>query len=414
MGLLGGILDVVAAAVLTYVTWGSTSGLLAGALLALGGAAQLGVVGGSVGSFMKSGWGEGLMAAASLGSAATALYGASAINVATTASDADSAAAMSMQVGNNGADLMGQTSTDVASQSSAIQTSNSFLSSTQTGGDAANLAAANPGAPGVTSTDPATVNGPNSAYANTSSAPAGNMQAAAAQEQNTTSAVAAAHTAQPGVPGSIGAPGAPAGADAGTAAGATSDQSAVASANAPMNPDGSPAVDQNALSNGGTNATVQPSAAAQQYGAATTQPAAAQPTSGGLGGMLKGALSGAGGGSTGISPMSAGIQAGGQIIAGVGSGIAQNEAIEKQIAAQQWGNLQWQNQSQVDQLQAAAAQPITVPQGYLQRAQAVKGMVAGNSGLGPTPGVPISPFTQAPVPPGMKAPTNTTPTGGMT
>jgi hypothetical protein len=112
--------------------------------------------------------------------------------------------------------------------------------------------------------------------------------------------------------------------------------------------------------------------------------------------------------------MSAGIQAGGQIISGVGQGIAQNEAIEKQIAAQQWGNLQWQNQSQVDQLQAAAAQPITVPQGYLQRAAAVKGLVAGNAGLGPTPGQPISPFTAAPTPPGMKAPTNLAPAGGVT
>jgi beta-lactamase class A len=48
------------------------------------------------------------------------------------------------------------------------------------------------------------------------------------------------------------------------------------------------------------------------------------------------------------------------------------EADGRRIAAQQWGNMQWEQPGQVANLQAAATAPISVPQGYLNRAAAVR------------------------------------------
>lgn len=83
------------------------------------------------------------------------------------------------------------------------------------------------------------------------------------------------------------------------------------------------------------------------------------------------------------------------MIGGIGNGMAQKQMMEDQLKAAQWGNMQWQNQGQVDKMQAAAAQPITVPQGYLQRAQQTRSLMQGNQGMQPlpaaSPGAPLAP-----------------------
>jgi hypothetical protein len=97
----------------------------------------------------------------------------------------------------------------------------------------------------------------------------------------------------------------------------------------------------------------------------------------------------------------AAIQGGLSAVGGLGSGMMQQSAMQKQIAAQQWGNAQWQDPNQVAQFEAAAAQPITVPTGYLQRAQQIRSMMAGGV---PTPGGGPVPMSSAMAPPGVGGP----------
>lgn len=97
----------------------------------------------------------------------------------------------------------------------------------------------------------------------------------------------------------------------------------------------------------------------------------------------------------------------GQIVQGIGNGMSQNSLIQKEIAAQNWANLQWRNPQLTQQVQAAAAQPITVPTGYLSRANAVADMMNGKPttgplmgpqpGGGPGPGGTGTPMPQMPV-----------------
>src|ERR1035437_2906545 len=73
---LGVLLEVLGAAVAIMsgpVGWG----LLAAAVLGVAAASQFGIIGGSIGKFMKSGWGSALVGAATLGTAAYAMYGQS-------------------------------------------------------------------------------------------------------------------------------------------------------------------------------------------------------------------------------------------------------------------------------------------------------------------------------------------------
>ncbi len=87
----------------------------------------------------------------------------------------------------------------------------------------------------------------------------------------------------------------------------------------------------------------------------------------------------------------------GNALSGMASGAAQQKAIEEQIAANQWGNMQWKDPTQVAKLQAAAGQPIGVPVGYLNRAAAVRNLM-NTSGGGQT--APLS--GQAPIAPTVK------------
>jgi hypothetical protein len=69
----------------------------------------------------------------------------------------------------------------------------------------------------------------------------------------------------------------------------------------------------------------------------------------------------------------------GQAISGLAQGKMAESTAQRQLAAAQWGNTQWQNQNQVAQLDAQAATPVSVPQGYLQRAAAVRNLMNGST-----------------------------------
>jgi hypothetical protein len=98
----------------------------------------------------------------------------------------------------------------------------------------------------------------------------------------------------------------------------------------------------------------------------------------------------------------AAITAGGSLLSGVGQGIAQKQATEDAIRASQWANNRWTTPGLSNQAIAASQGNINVPQGYLQRAQAIRSMTA-NSGVpwqGPVPpqALPGGPGGVPPVP----------------
>ena len=78
MSLLGGLLDVVGAAIAIYS--GGTLGVLAGALMGIGAAAQFGIIGGSVGSFMTSGAGAALIGVVGMGALAAGSLGTGSVS----------------------------------------------------------------------------------------------------------------------------------------------------------------------------------------------------------------------------------------------------------------------------------------------------------------------------------------------
>jgi hypothetical protein len=67
------------------------------------------------------------------------------------------------------------------------------------------------------------------------------------------------------------------------------------------------------------------------------------------------------------------------MLGGIGQGISQKQSMQEQIAAMQWADRSFSDPKQAAQLTSAAAQPITVPQGYLQRAQALRSMTPSSS-----------------------------------
>ena len=135
---------------------------------------------------------------------------------------------------------------------------------------------------------------------------------------------------------------------------------------------------------------------------------AVQPTSGGgasgvlsnVGSALGTAASAVGTGLSNVgkwmnaNPM--GAMMGGQALSGLAQGIMGQKSIQEQIAAQQWPNLAWNNPANTAQVQTAAAQPITVPQGYLNRAAAVRTLMNSTPGGGSA--LPAPPSTQPTTP----------------
>ena len=333
-GLLRGILsaaEVVAGVAMEFVPGGQ----LAGAMLITAGIGSSGLIGGSIGKFLNSGVGQGLMGAMAMGAGAAYTYGVSAAQSAANVANISASAAQDAQAAVTSVDNLNNAAVSKSISQIASQDPQSFL--------------------GATGTDPGSVAG---AYPpGTPAAPIPTSSVAATYAANT--AVATAATDAQGAAGKNLING-PAG---GPAAGATANTPGAAPA--PLVGSTQPGAPGGA---GLANPMAQPSTA--------TVP----PPSTGVGGMLSNAVGKVGsyiGNNPGVAV------AGGQALSGLAQGAAAEKTMQEQLAAQQWGNLQWQNPAEVSQLQSAAAQPITVPQGYLQRAQAVRGM------MGATPSAPV-------------------------
>jgi hypothetical protein len=160
------------------------------------------------------------------------------------------------------------------------------------------------------------------------------------------------------------------------------------------------------MSGGDVQPTLQGNAPSAAMGGVTSAGGSTAGQAGSGGGILSQAM--------GMINKNPGVaQVGGSLLSGLASGASQQKQIDAMIQAQEWGNLQWQNQSQVGQMQAAAAKPITVPSGYLQRAQQVQGLMAGNSGIQPGALGPGGALAPPPTPPAMTAPSVQAPRGGL-
>lgn len=351
MSFLGKALSVVGAVagIAAAVATGGTLGVLAGAFLAVGAAANLGIIGGSIGKFMNSGAGRGLLGAVSLGSVAYAAYGQTALQAQSTSANTEIAAASQSSVSADSANI-------------AAESNDSFLKMTGTEQDAANLAASHPEAALSTNTDAQSLDQLNKATISQSQSPlgAGAQQAAAQQEQAPAAAEDATHVDPAVSKGWASRNGVPADA-AGTPPPETPAAAGGAGPDSPTGP----------LKPGEVPDSEEGDAPASGFGK--------------YAGMLGKALDTKGG--------AAAITGIGSAIGGIGQGIAQKQAIEDQLKAQEWGNQQWQQPGQVANLMSASARPITVPQGYLQRAQQVRSMM--NSGVAPlpaaSPGAPLAP-----------------------
>jgi hypothetical protein len=365
---LGGILSLIGAVAAVVLSGGTALGLVAAGMMAVSAAAQFGLIGGSLGKFAQSGLFKGLTAAVTLGSAATALYGASTTGV-SAAQSAQVAGDLHATVGTTIANDAGQIANDAAA------TNASFISSVNAGQDVAATAATAGVSAGSSGLSQAAVSALNSSSAAqgglTSELGAAPEQAAASQ---TAATGAAGNTLQQGGSPLVGKPAmAPADSEAG---------GAPAAGTMPATPGPTmPATDANGMAT-----ATQPGIPNTNTPSAAEQPGAAA-EGGGWKGMLTGALNTRGG--------AAAIQGVGSMLGGIGSGIAQKQATEDALKAAQWGNMQWQNSGQVAAMQAAAAKPITVPQGYLQRAQQTRALMSGNAGMQPlpaaSPGAPLAP-----------------------
>lgn len=357
-GLLSGVLAVVGIA--AAVASGGTLGLVAGAMLAVGAAASAGLIGGSVGKFMNSGIGHGLMAAVALGSVANAVYGANAADAgAQEAAQTTQQAGAAAPIGAAGANVI---PTATADAQAAAMTHTSILEAAGMGQEVSSIQASDPALAQVSGVSPQTLTAMNSQTIGAGPVGAEGSQAAATATAADTNAV------QP------------------TAAETQStNNGAVAGYHAT-------AADQPGEESPAGTTAPPPGAGAPEGGAGEgyEEPDSAAPSSG-VGGFLSKAMDSKGGAAL--------IQGAGSMIGGIGAGIAQKQAVEDQLKAQEWGNAQWQQPGQVAALQSAAAKPITVPQGYLQRAAMVKTMLSGSNGVQPLPAAsPGAPLAPSPVP----------------
>jgi hypothetical protein len=352
---VGAIVGIAAA-----VASGGTLGLIAGAFIAVGAAANLGLIGGSVGKFMNSGLGRGLLAATTLGSAAVAMYGATATEAGVQAATQTGQEEMSQTVGNTIANDSTAIGTDVA------QTNQSFLESTQLT-QQVGQAAADPTLSTVPGVSTEAVKTAGAQYAGTAQN-ASAEQASMGATQGDTQALVGKGPVDPAVSHGF------ASNDPAYGAGAQSGA-------------GTPAANPNDL----TGVTPPGADQYKDIPPAGSPPAAAGSAAGtpggGVGGFLNAAMNSKGG--------AAMIQGAGSLLGGIGNGIAQKQAVQDQLAAANWGNNQWANKGQVAQMQAAAAKPVTVPQGYLERANQVKTLMSGSQGIQPLPvaqpGAPLAP-----------------------
>lgn len=376
-GLLTGILTAVA--IVATVVSGGTLGIVAGALLAASYAANKGWLGKGAQKFAQSGIGKDLTMAIGLASAGIGVAGAM------------------------GAALPGTSAAAVSSANAAAEGAGAASESAAASADVAGQAAA-ASAPaadlGANVADSAAIATPSGTLAQTmsnangvvNSTLAGSPEAGLVQGSNTVGAASDAAAVQAGSAGTGGLPVPPG--DAATVA-QTNDslgintQAQTQSANT--------AATQNAVnpSTSAGNQAADIDESALQKAAASTDTAPAPVSQGGptpapsmlakLGTGVKSALS---------TPQ--GMLMAGQAISGWAQGKAQENINQRQLAAAQWGNTQWQDPAQVSQLQAAAAAPINVPMGYLNRAAAVRNLM--QSGTNQTAPLQAAPAPALPTP----------------
>lgn len=358
---LGGILKIVGG-IAAIVLSGGTLGVVAGAMLIASGAADMGLIGGSLGKFLKSSTFQYMTMAVGLGGAAMAAYGSSAAQAgATAAGQTAQAATTPLGAAGQGVLQSGATVGEAADMQGAAMTNMSFLHSADMVSEVAQAQLADPALSAVSGVSQATTNAMSQKMMGTGV----NAEASQAAAQQTATTEAAGKTLPGGSPAGPGMKAmAPQGAGEG-GAGVTP---------------GTPAA--GALETETPGGTINASGGYDVADSAA--PAAAKS---GWSGVLTNALNSKAG--------AAAIQGAGSMIGGIGNGMAQKQMMEDQLKAAQWGNMQWQNQGQVDKMQAAAAQPITVPQGYLQRAQQTRSLMQGNQGMQPlpaaSPGAPLAP-----------------------
>lgn len=332
MGLLNILIGIVG--IVGAIATGGVLGLVAGGLIAAGLAAQTGLIGGSVGKFFKSGLGQGLIAAVSLGSAAYGMFAQDALTSGTAAMNETAAQQVATGAAQQGAtDMAGITAdTNAALANQAAGTTGQFMASN-----------------GVTTLQ----------AASTGDAGAVTQGLTAAQIQNANAQVEAT-AAQNGIipPDATQSPMAQQ-----TLTANASQQSATATAEAQgrVAPIGNP----NQIA---PDLQAPPSAGGAAPGAA---PGGATPPAGGGGLISKGMDM--------INKNPGLATVAGQGVAGLAQGISQEKQLEQMFQMSNWGNFQWQDPNQVGALQKAAAAPITVPTGYLNRAAAVRALMQGNS-----------------------------------
>lgn len=356
-GFLSGLLTAVA--IVATVVSGGTLGIVAGALMAVSYAASKGWIGGSVGKFFNSSTGHYLTMAVGLASAATSVM-SSMSAVAPTASSA------AVTTANAEANVGAASAGGLAEQGAAM---GNEAAATVTGTAAQTMA------PGAVAQNAAMLD-------NTGALAASN---GLSQSQIATANSAAASTSNlTGVPSNA-APVSGTPADIGSAANQPTAAQATAAGNqstqAAVNPAGSNLDVTSAAP--GTN--LSPTQMAQQ-GSGFNPPASAADKAGGF-------LSKAGD----IIDKHAGLATvAGNALSGMASGAANQKMMQEQIAAQQWGNMQWQDPTQVAKLNASAAQPIAVPVGYLNRAAAVRNLMnTGGTQTAPLSG-PATPTAPPP------------------
>lgn len=355
-------LEVVAGAALIA----TGAGALAGAALITEGIASSGLIGGSIGKFLNSGVGQGLIAAVGLGGTAFAMFGQDALQTSLGAMNEEVAKDVSSLGANATAQTAGQISQDVSASMAAgtqdlVNTGSALLNSA--GVPASALpSAASAAANGTT---------PEALQANISAS--GSQQAALEQTQNDVNAV------QTGG-GAVRGPGSGPGMGGPTQLSQPAGQGAMG-ASAPAG--GTPDVN---------TGTVPPESTGPTPGTPGTPP----PAGGGMLSKIGGLLDTKGG--------AAAVQGVGSMLGGVGQGLMQKQATQDMINAQQWADRTSSDPTLRSQLWSATSQPITVPQGYLQRAQALRTMLqqGGTAGVQPASGGPVPVL-------GM----NSTPRGGM-
>ena len=404
-GLLSGLLVVVG--IVGAIMTGGALGVLAGALMATSFAAQQGWLGGGMKNFFKSGVGQDLTMAVGLASAAGGAYEAltSGAEAAQTASVAQSSVNAGAQVTPDAVDVAGATAGAGAApgaagaanasagfdamNAEAVGTSNGFIVQNGTPGLVNNMVTGvqeqNLAAGGVQ-----TLQQMNQADA--SAASSGQIPGLSPEQQQA--------AIQAGTPGQVTNP------NSGQNINMNQPQNPIS----PVAPSSQASATQTGIDQSAVPGTFeQPSA-----GTGTGTPAAPQSQPG----MLSKAADYIGK-NPGVGMMA------GSALSGLAQGAMQQKMMQEEIAAQQWGNMQWEQPGQVARMQAAAAQPITVPSGYLTRAQNVANLVNGNSSsngpiMGPQPGSATVPTQvtppQASAPGGGPVPVlgmGATPRGGM-